>query len=126
MAKKRAPQSTPLSQRRIAQFGWIRDLPDPRGQLFSVPVATLTALPPAVDLHSQFPPVYNQGRIGSCRANAIAGAIQVDRHKSGQTPDFLPPRLFIYFNERYIEHSVPFDRGAQLRDGIKSVNKLGG
>jgi C1A family cysteine protease len=37
------------------------------------------------------------------------------------TPDFVPSRLFIYYNERVIEGTVEADSGAQIRDGIKSV-----
>lgn len=114
-----------LARRRVARFGWVRDLPDHRDQLFSVPHTVLAELPRSVDLRPKCPPVYDQGRIGSCTANAIAGAIHFDRLKSGQSPDFVPSRLFIYYNERYIEHDVADDAGAQLRDGIKSVHKLG-
>jgi len=86
----------------------------------------LLALPPAVDLRPQIPwPPYDQGAIGSCTANAIAGAIQFDRHKQQQNPDFTPSRLFIYYNERAMEHSTPVDAGAQIRDGIKSVAHQG-
>src|SRR5439155_18039799 len=114
-----------LKPRRVARLGWVRDLPDHRDQLFSVPHAVLSALPKSIDLRPKCPPVYDQGRIGSCTANAIAGAVQFDRLKNAQSPDFVPSRLFIYYNERYIEHDVGYDRGAQLRDGIKSINKLG-
>lgn len=71
------------------------------------------------------PPVYAQGEIGSCTANAIAGAIQFDRLKNKQGPDFLPARLFIYYNERAMAGSIGTDSGAQIRDGIKSVAKQG-
>jgi C1A family cysteine protease len=114
-----------MGRRRIGRFGWVRDLPDHRDQLFSVSLETLNALPAAVDLRPKCPPVYNQGRIGSCTANAIAAAVEFDRRKNAQAPDFVPSRLFIYFNERSIEGDIGFDRGAQLRDGIKSVHKLG-
>jgi hypothetical protein len=57
-------------------------------------------------------------------ANAIAGAIEFDLMKQSLA-DFVPSRLFIYYNERDLEHSVPLDNGAQIRDGIKSVNQLG-
>jgi C1A family cysteine protease len=113
------------SKRRISRFGWVRDQLDHRDQLFSAPSAVLGALPRSVDLRSKCPPVYDQGPIGSCTANAIAGAIQFDRMKSGESPNFVPSRLFIYYNERVMEHSVANDAGAQIRDGIKSVNKLG-
>jgi C1A family cysteine protease len=106
-------------------LGWIRDLPDHRDSLYSAPSAVLQKLPPKVDLRAHCPSVYDQGHIGSCTANAIAGVIQYDRLKAGEKPDFVPSRLFIYFNERAIEHTVALDNGAQIRDGIKSVAKLG-
>jgi C1A family cysteine protease len=110
-------------------FGWRRDVPDHRDFLYGAPPRTLLALPPHVDLRTAkpalLPAVYDQGRIGSCTANAIAAAVQFDRKKSGEAPDFIPSRLFIYYNERSIEHDVPYDRGAQIRDGIKTVVKLG-
>jgi C1A family cysteine protease len=34
-------------------------------------------------------------------------------------------RLFIYYNERVIEHSVKTDSGAMIRDGIKTLAKQG-
>jgi C1A family cysteine protease len=82
-------------------------------------------LPAKADLRAQCPLVYNQGQLGSCTANAIAGAIQFDRLKQELVPDFTPSRLFIYYNERVIEHSVASDSGAQIRDGIKSVARQG-
>jgi C1A family cysteine protease len=112
-------------QRRISRLGWVRDLPDPRDRMYSAPLGLLQQLPPSADLRPQCPPVYDQGRIGSCTANAIAGAIQFDRLKSGESPDFVPSRLFIYYNERAIEGKVAYDAGAQIRDGIKSVAQLG-
>lgn len=110
--------------RKSSGLGWIRDLPDPRDQLYSAPLTVLKALPMSVDLKTEFP-IYDQGRIGSCTANALAGAVQFDRLKSKQAPDFVPSRLFIYYNERKIEGHVANDAGAQIRDGIKSLQKLG-
>jgi C1A family cysteine protease len=37
----------------------------------------------------------------------------------------VPSRLFIYYNERVMEGTVNSDSGAQLRDGVKVVSKLG-
>jgi C1A family cysteine protease len=81
-------------------------------------------LPPSVDLRSECPPIYDQGQLGSCTANAIGGAIEFDQRKQGTT-EFVPSRLFIYYNERTIEGTVSQDSGAQIRDGIKSVATLG-
>jgi C1A family cysteine protease len=109
---------------KIARYGWLPDLPDQRDHLYAAPVEMLGALPVRVDLRSQCPAVYDQGQLGSCTANAIAGAIEFDRLKQ-KLSDFTPSRLFIYFNERVMEHTVDSDSGAQIRDGIKSVNKQG-
>jgi len=65
---KRGKGRDPL-RRVSAGLGWVRDLPDPRDYMFSAPVDVLKALPDSVDLKPQFP-IYDQGRIGSCTANA--------------------------------------------------------
>jgi C1A family cysteine protease len=110
---------------RIARFGWIPDLPDQRDHLYAAPRPTLLQLPSQVDLRPQCPPVYDQGQLGSCTANAIAGAFQFAELKEQQAGAFQPSRLFIYYNERMIEHTVSQDSGAQIRDGIKSVATQG-
>ncbi|HYT65602.1 MAG TPA: C1 family peptidase [Vicinamibacterales bacterium] len=71
------------------------------------------------------PPVYDQGQLGSCTAQAIAAALQFDQAKQAERDVFTPSRLFIYYNERAIEGTVDDDSGAMLRDGIKSVAKQG-
>lgn len=101
--------------------GWLPDLPDHRDFHYSASYQTLKALPALVDLRPLMPPVYDQGDLGSCTANAIAGAVQYDRGVQKLTPDFVPSRLFIYYNERVIENSVESDAGAAIRDGIKTV-----
>ncbi len=106
-------------------LGWQPDLPDHRDLVYSAPLPKLRKLPSSIDLRRKCPPVYDQANLGSCTANAIAGAVQFDRRKAVEKPDFVPARLFIYFNERDMEHSVAFDAGARLRDGVKSVSKLG-
>jgi C1A family cysteine protease len=113
-----------VQQRKIATYGWSPDLPDQRDHVYSAPLPKLGPLPARVDLRKQCPAVYDQGQIGSCTANAIAGAIEFDLLKQ-KAADFTPSRLFIYYNERNMEHTVTTDSGAQIRDGVKSVNKLG-
>jgi len=110
--------------RQIRHYGWIPDQPDQRDHLYSVPSQYLTELPASADLRSKCPPVYDQGQLGSCTANAIAGAIEFDRMKQ-RLEDFVPSRLFIYYNERVIEGTVGIDSGAMIRDGIKSVASQG-
>ena len=109
----------------IKRYGWLPDLPDQRDHLYAAPIVNLTTLPPKTDLRSKCPPIYDQGQLGSCTANGIAAALQFDRMKQKLTPNFNPSRLFIYYNERVIEHTVDTDSGAQIRDGIKSVGHQG-
>jgi C1A family cysteine protease len=82
-------------------------------------------LPSSADLRPHCPPVYDQGQLGSCTANAIAGALQFDEIKEHKNGLSTPSRLFIYYNERVIEGTVTSDSGAQLRDGVKTVAKQG-
>jgi C1A family cysteine protease len=110
---------------RIRRYGWKPDLPDHRDFQYAVPHATAAALPTKIDLRPGCPPVYDQGTLGSCTANAIAGAIEFDQKKE-KRPVFPPSRLFIYYNERVMEGTSPsVDSGAQIRDGVKSVASLG-
>jgi C1A family cysteine protease len=107
------------------RFGWVRDLPDQRDHLFAAAPATLRQLPPKVNLVAQCPPIYDQGQLGSCTANALAAAHEFAQMKEGLPNPFVPSRLFIYYNERVIEHSVPSDSGARLRDGMWSIAHQG-
>ncbi len=116
--------TTKLSSRKVQKFGWIPDLPDQRDFLYAAPTPFQTNIPESMDLSSQCPPVYDQGHLGSCTANAIAGAIEFDQRKAKEK-EFVPSRLFIYYNERSMEGTVSTDSGAQIRDGIKSVSQVG-
>lgn len=114
-----------LQARRKRGFGWVPDLPDARDHLFATQPGTVGVLPASVDLRPNCPAqVYDQGRIGSCTANAIAGAFEFELLKQRLT-DFMPSRLFIYYNERSIEGSVGTDSGAMIRDGMKTVANQG-
>lgn len=106
--------------KRVGSYGWIPDIPDARDRMLQLP-RKAGALPASVDLRAQCPAVYDQGQLGSCTANAIAGAIEFDQRKQKLADPFTPSRLFIYYNERVMENSVGSDAGAQIRDGIKSV-----
>jgi C1A family cysteine protease len=118
--------SSAIVPRTVRRFGWVPDLPDHRDKMFSVSIVNIGQLPPSVDLRSVCPPVvYDQGELGSCTGNAIAAAVEFDQMKQGMADVFTPSRLFIYYNERVMEHTVMQDAGAMIRDGIKSVNKAG-
>jgi len=106
-------------------YGWIKQKEDKRDFKFVPFLCKLTL--DKIDLRTSCPPVYDQGSLGSCTANAVAGAFQFDELKQeASIPSFVPSRLFIYYNERMIENTPPADdSGAEIRDGMKSINSYG-
>jgi C1A family cysteine protease len=112
-----------LFKKKKRVYGWKREHHDVRDFKFSAPVGV--TLPSAVDLSGGFPAVYDQGDLGSCTANAIGAAIEYDQLKENKAWDFMPSRLFIYYNERAMEGTIHEDSGAAIRDGVKSVNVHG-
>ena len=119
------------TKRRTAQrgpaprgFGWVPDLPDQRDILYSSVQPVPARLPPSADLRPGCSPIEDQGPLGSCTGNAIAGALEFLERKD-QVRFVNVSRLFIYYNERAIEHTTKSDSGAMIRDGIKTVVKQG-
>ena len=104
------------------KYGWVPDKDDCRDHIRQ---REYSKNRPSVDLRSSCPDIYNQGALGSCTANAIAGAYEFDEMKQSEENIFIPSRLFIYYNERAMEGTVKTDSGAQIRDGIKSINTVG-
>jgi len=107
---------------KLKNYGWKRDLPDSRDRKFKV--GRPVSLPPSVDLRKHCPPVYDQLELGSCTANALGAAFQYEQMKH-EKPDFIPSRLFIYYNERVMEGTIKEDSGAMIRTGIKTMVKEG-
>jgi C1A family cysteine protease len=105
----------------VRGLGWRPQAPDFRDYAFT---RTVAARPSSVDLRPKMPPVYDQGQLGSCTANALGAAMEYERTRQGES-DFMPSRLFVYYNERASEGTVSTDSGAEIRDGIKVLNSEG-
>lgn len=97
-----------------------KDKPDNRDYKY---IVTTNTSPNSVDLRSYCSPIENQGNLGSCTGQAIAGAIELLNKRSGKYNDI--SRLFIYYYERLLIGTVNYDSGAYIRDGIKATNKYG-
>jgi len=82
-------------------------------------------LPAVVDLRRHCPPVYDQRHLNSCSANAIAAALRYDELKQGRQRVAPPSRLFIYYNERVLSGVVGTNSPVSLRDGYRTVTKVG-
>jgi C1A family cysteine protease len=117
-------RTTKIKKRSPKWYGWQPDLPDHRDLLYRAIAPKRVKLPSKVDLSAGCSPVENQGSLGSCTANALVGALEFLEKKDGAVFVDLS-RLFVYYNERAIEGAVDQDSGALLRDGIKSLAKLG-
>lgn len=102
------------------KYHWLRDVPDARDYTYK---PTVTAPPKTVDMRLTCSAIEDQGNLGSCTGNAIAGAIELVDRKNKKQLDV--SRLFIYYEERVLEGSVNYDTGAYIRDGLKVVNKKG-
>ena len=108
-------------------YGWKPDVPDHRDRTYTQLFRLKRELPSAVDLRDTgfLKPIYNQLALGSCTGNAISKAIRFDMLRQADPDAVVPSRLFIYYNERVLEDTVPQDCGAQIRDGIKSISNFG-
>lgn len=104
-------------------YGWRPDKPDQRDFQFKVTRHAVSKLPSKLTLRPFMPPVYDQGQLGSCTANASGAAMEFLAIMAKK--DYMPSRLFIYYNERAIEGTIGEDAGAEIRDGIKALNKKG-
>ena len=113
-----------MSSRRRC-YGWIRDHPDRRDYGYAPSPRFVHALPRRVDLRPHCPRVYDQGQLESCTANAVAAAVQYLRRLEHRTPDFVPSRMFIYYNTRAMRGCERCDTGSSIRDAVKTVAALG-
>jgi hypothetical protein len=80
-------------------------------------------VPDKVDLRSHCTRVENQGDIGSCTSNAAVGALEYLYSKSGEPVEL--SRLFVYYNSRRLNGTVPEDQGATIREAMASILAYG-
>lgn len=114
-------------------FGWKPQFPDHRDMLFRVGVSV--PLPSHVDLSElvYMPPVYDQGELGSCVANATAAAMVYEHGKQkanrGDSTFYdrarTMSRLFLYYEARALENDTDQDAGCMIRDAMKVAYNLG-
>jgi len=115
-------------------LGWLPDLPDIRDYSASHPdvkqilakagVAKLaTTLPASADLRQWCSPIYDQGSLGSCTANAGVGMIEFFERKAfGKYVG--GSRLFLYKASRNLLHWTG-DTGAYLRTVMGALALFG-
>ena len=121
-----ATESPKLSHARNRKYGWHRSQKLSAHPRYEIPAHHRIAanLPASVDLTPECPAVYDQGSLGSCTANALAGLFQFLLMKEGK-PSFVPSRLMIYWGERAIEGTKDQDAGANGDDGVTFLQTKG-
>lgn len=111
------------------KFGWIPDVPDARDYTPDTPavksllVKKPSSLPSKTDLREWCSPVFNQGDIGSCTANAAAGMVEYYR-KRALGKEGAVSRLFIYKATRDLMQTKG-DSGGYIRTTMGSLALFG-
>lgn len=106
-------------------YSWKRDTPSDQDVYHNFTIGKLHDSIKVIDLRDKFSPVYNQGKLGSCTANGIAGAYEFDEMKQNEEKVFVPSRLFIYYNERKVNNTIGKDSGASIRDSVMEIVNVG-
>lgn len=99
-----------------------RSVPDTRDHVITFSSAAAAAAPSSALTVSGASslPVFDQGQIGSCTANASVAMMMIKNRDS-----LMGSRMFVYYNTRSLEGTTSYDSGASLRDTLKSLNKYG-
>lgn len=103
--------------------GYIPDLPDQRDYRFAI--SQPAPVPAKSNMRSKMPPVYNQGALGSCVANAVAGVCQYNEIVQKKSWQWTPSRLFQYYNTRLLMGTVDVDSGSGIRDALRAAEHYG-
>lgn len=104
-------------------YGWRG--PAPEGKRFDLADTSTLKVLPEVDPRKSMPPVFDQGQLGSCTANAICAALEHDANLDGKKPGRLS-RLLCYWEERRRERTLTQgDTGAYGYDGFVTAAETG-
>jgi C1A family cysteine protease len=95
----------------------------PKFKQYSASRFSAAELPERVDLRKYMTPVEDQGQVGSCTANAIAGAYEyLAKRALGDAGDI--SRLFIYYNARKYDGLIG-DVGSSITTSIRVLEEMG-
>lgn len=112
------------------KYGYIRSSLDHRDAAYQIKQLGPMEVPPSAtstpyDLRPKCPPVYDQLKTGSCVAQAAVFLAHYNRIAQGMTPDFVPSRLYVYWNARSLTNDTGNDDGSQPRNGLKALAQWG-
>lgn len=86
-------------------------------------------VPTSFSLRPYVTTIFDQGQLGSCTANAFAGAHCILQNLAGHRPIITPSRLYYYYYERWAENNNSSqgltDSGADEIDGLQLAKTRG-
>lgn len=109
----------------MRKYAWRPDVPDIRDHTFRIDAPLTVARPSSINLSTAMSPVEDQGQLGSCTGNAVAGALEYLENKNQVKKFFDVSRLWLYYQARVLENTVKEDAGAMLRDVVKAAASVG-
>lgn len=109
-----------IDGKRINASGYIPSPIDPSVDIYSYEDSPISK---NVDLSIYFPPVKDQGQLGSCTAFSVAAIYEFAAHRNNKKAAI--SELFIYYNARVLNGNTDIDSGASLLDAINGVKELG-
>src|ERR1700722_678013 len=112
-----------MTPRKIARYGWRPSLPQ-KPQFTETNNADSATIPVVDNRNNAAVPIFDQGQLGSCTANALARALMYALLKAG-APMFTPSRLMLYLCERMREGTIDSDAGAMSIDGVHALQHNG-
>lgn len=120
---------TTITPRRIGGLGWRADTPDQRDRHFDH-LKVLRRLRQKLPAHTDerpsglLAPLLDQGNLGSCGENSGVKCYEFIARLGGFA-DYVPSRLFVYYEVRKIEGTINSDAGSEIRDVMKVLATLG-
>lgn len=108
-------------------YNYKKGIPDENDHNFHIRVRGIPkVLPTSVDLRNSgyMPEVLDQGKLGSCTANATSNALEFCLRKEKKHAVFRPSRLYIYYFTRFLEDTIEEDAGACIKDVMKELYTL--
>jgi C1A family cysteine protease len=104
------------------KLNWSPSKPDHRDRLFSAHNMVTKVLPKKVDISAGMSPIRDQGELGCCVGESSCASVEFLERQYGTDHEFKGSVLFAYYNARRDKRN---DTGAEIRDSIKAMAKLG-
>lgn len=109
------------SSRDSQSFQWIKSQETPDRNKSYMPIE----VPEKYNFIQDIPYIHDQGKLGSCTAQAITLSMEYLIKKTAPKKYRPLSPLFVYYNERAINGSITKDDGAIIADGIVAVCQYG-